>query len=104
VVVPRAGLIALAVLALALAGCGGGGGKKKKKHHTPTVAGAVKAQTDILNRALTRKHFKARVKTVTCVKASAARTFTCQIQLTNGRKSRTQVFFAPTGNVRSHKL
>jgi hypothetical protein len=85
-------------------GCGGGGAKKTKHHKTPTVAGAVKAETDILNRSLTRKHFKARVKTVTCAKAGAARTFTCQVQLTNGRRSRTQVFFAPTGNVRSHKL
>jgi hypothetical protein len=102
VVVPRAGLIALAAAGLAITGCGGGGGKKK--HHTPTVAGAAKAQTDILDRALTRKHNKARVKTVTCAKAGAARTFTCQILLSNGRRSKTQVFFAPSGNVRSHKL
>jgi hypothetical protein len=92
----------MAVAALAVAGCGGSG--KKKKHHTPTVAGAAKAQRDILDRALTRKHNKARVKTVSCAKASAARTFTCSVLLTNGHRSRTQVFFAPTGNVRSHKL
>jgi hypothetical protein len=102
VVVPRAGLIALAAAGLAVAGCGGGGGKKK--HHTPTVAGAVKAQKDILNRALRRKHNSSRVKTVTCAKASAARTFTCQVLLSNGHRSKTQVFFAPSGNVRSHKL
>jgi hypothetical protein len=101
VVVPRAGLTLLAVAAVAVAGCGGSG---KKKHHTPTVAGAAKAQKDILDRALTRKHNKARVKSVTCAKASAVRTFTCQVVLSNGRRSRTQVFFAPTGNVRSHKL
>jgi len=103
VVVPRAGLTAVAVAALVVAGCGGSG-KKKGKHHTPTVAGAAKAQRDILDRALTRKHNKARVKTVSCAKASAARTFTCNVLLTNGHRSRTQVFFAPTGNVRSHKL
>ena len=100
-VVPRTGLTLLAVGALALAGCGGGG---KKKHHAPTVAGAEKAQKDILDRALTRKHNKARVKTVTCTKATATRTFDCSILLTNGHRSRTSVFFAPTGNVRSHKL
>jgi hypothetical protein len=98
---PRAGLTLAAVAAIALAGCGGGG---KKKHHAPTVAGAAKAQKDILDRALTRKHDKTRVKTVSCAKASAKRTFTCSILLTNGHRSRTQVFFAPTGNVRSHKL
>jgi hypothetical protein len=102
VVLPRAGLTLLAIAAVAVSGCGGSG--KKKKHHTPTVAGAAKAQKDILDRALTRKHNKARVKAVTCAKASAARTFTCQVVLSNGRRSRTQVFFAPTGNVRSHKL
>ena len=102
-VVPRAGLIALAAAGLAITGCGGGG-KKKTTHHAPTVAGAAKAQTDILNRALTRKHNKARVKAVTCAKASAARTFTCQIVLSSGRRSKTQVFYAPSGNVRSHKL
>jgi hypothetical protein len=102
VVVSRAGLTAAALAALLVAGCGGSG--KKHKHHTPTVAGAAKAQRDILDRALTRKHNKARVKTVSCAKASAARTFTCNVLLTNGHRSRTQVFFAPTGNVRSHKL
>jgi hypothetical protein len=102
VVVPRAGLTAVAVAALSVAGCGGSG--KKHKHHTPTVAGAAKAQRDILDRALARKHDKARVKTVGCTKASAARTFVCSVLLTNGRRSRTQVFFAPTGNVRSHRL
>jgi hypothetical protein len=103
VVVSRAGLTLLAVGALAVAGCGGSG-KKKPKHHTPTVAGAAKAQRDILDRALSRKGNKARVKAVSCAKASAARTFTCNIRLSNGRRSRTQVFFAPTGNVRSHEL
>jgi hypothetical protein len=44
------------------------------------------------------------VRTVSCAKASAARTFTCNVLLTNGHRSRTQVFFAPTGNVRSHEL
>jgi hypothetical protein len=96
-------LTLLAVAAVAVSGCGGSG-KKKKHHHTPTVAGAAKAQKDILNRALSRKHNKARVKSVTCAKASVARTFTCQVVLSNGRRSRTQVFYAPSGNVRSHKL
>jgi hypothetical protein len=101
VVVPRSGLTLAAVATIALAGCGGSG---KKKHHAPTVAGAEKAQKDILDRALTRNHDKARVRTISCAKASAKRTFDCTILMTNGHRSRTKVFFAPTGNVRSHKL
>jgi hypothetical protein len=101
VVVSRAGLTLLAIGAVALGGCGGGG---KKKHHAPTVAGADKAQRDILDRALTRKHNRARVKAISCTKTATARTFDCSIVLSNGHRSRTSVFFAPTGNVRSHKL